>query len=73
MDAVDSLEPLVMLVKFLPKHSGTFRRQTPGHPLANQFLHFVIFSVMPRLHDTAGCQTGCTTGMTTAVTTGCIV
>jgi len=27
-----------------------------------------VFSVKPRLHDTAGCQTGCTTGLTT----GCI-
>jgi len=25
--------------------------------------------VIPRLHDTAGCETGCTTGLTT----GCIV
>jgi len=26
-------------------------------------------SVIPRLHDTAGCQTGCTTGCTTGLTT----
>jgi len=25
--------------------------------------------IIPRLHDTSGCQTGCTTGLTTGLTT----
>jgi len=29
----------------------------------------VVVAVIPRLHDTTGCQTGCTAGLTT----GCIV
>jgi len=32
----------------------------------------VIKSLLPRLHDTTGCQTGCSTGCTTGLTTGCI-
>jgi len=29
--------------------------------------------MMPRLHNTTGCQTGCTAGLTTGLTTGCIL
>jgi len=36
-----------------------------GHKVVQQ----LTITVIPRLHDTTGCQTGCTTGMTT----GCIV
>jgi len=29
--------------------------------------------LIPRLHDTTGCQTGCQAGLTTGLTAGCIV
>ena len=78
----------VVLAQYRRVTDGRTDRQTDGIAIASAALAMralrravkntgmiclVRDSVIPRLHDTTGCQTRCQTGLTTRLTTGCIV
>jgi len=66
--------PVYGLVFFFSEHVVNARNSLPCDKLCRGFKRSIAkvdFTelLIPRLHDTASCQTGCTTGLTT----GCIV
>jgi len=54
-----SIQQAIMVVEFLQRSTGVRRKYKEGW----------FCCLIPRLHDTTGCQTSCQTGVTTGLTT----